>query len=203
MGEHIQKLGDALINENRFTLKILGLQIKQIKQEQQAKEKMYKLFLKLIDKDSAKKLMQIDLELSKAIREFEKRTGWTVKEHGVYLRYDLSSEENDYNSNSFFCIRRNNEYGFYLPQKQEKMSYSEQRKRCGEEEFFMQNYETLSHINDLFTQKENIVNGNYSFSDYEIDNSLIILITNYLGFQLTNNYSKPMNLRKTYQQEEL
>lgn len=204
MGEHIQELGDALINDNRFRFKILGFQIKQIKEEKQAKNKMYKLFLKLIDKDSAKKLMQIDLELSKAIQEFENRTGWTVQDHGVYLRNDFSTEEIDYNSSDVFCIRRNSEYGFYLPPEDSDVSYSEDRKRCGEKEFYFQNVESLYNLHCLFSAKEEILNGNYILTSYPVNIELLNMITDYLGIQSTNKFQEStMSLRKKVRQKEL
>ncbi len=203
MGENIQEIGNVLIKNNHISLRILGLQmvkqnniLKRKQPEQQYRDKLYKLFLKSIDKETAQRLIEIDFKLSKAISEFENKTGWTVTENGVFLdnNYPPNLEKKD--DSNIFKVPRDNLNGFYLPPLKEDASYIEKRMRSGEEQFFMQHIEELNAINELMCSKEEIMSGNYDILDDNIDNSLVNMITNYLGYSKSKENAQVLKLKK-------
>ena len=189
MGENIQEIGNALMKHNSFSFRILGLQmvkknntIKGKQQDKQYHDKLYKLFLKSIDKETAKKLTKIDLELSKLVSEFENKTGWTMTNLGVYLDNNFARELEKRDDSNVFKIPRDHQIGFYLPPLTESSTYIEKRMRVGEEQFLMQHQEELCIIHELMAEKENIMSGDYNILNENIDYSLVNMITEYLGY---------------------
>ena len=191
MGDN-QTMEIATMNNPSLFLKMIILQMTKVKIDslknmnglsnpQKAKNKMYKLFLRLIDKDSSKELIKIDMLLSKAIKEFESRTGWFINHEKVYLCSTFKNDNDEIIYFEDFKVPRTHEKGFYLPDISESI---DKRHREGEEQFYYQNFDKLGYIHELMAAKERILYGDYKPLKEEYVET-IATITNYLGYSKT------------------
>ena len=147
---------------------------------------MYKLLLRLIDKNSAKQLIQIDNELSKVVKEFEQTTGWFINNDKVYLCSILKNDQGKVVYFEDFKIPRTHENGFYLPDISESL---DKRHREGEEQFYYKNFDKLTYIHELMAAKERILYGEFKPLKEEYTDT-ITTITNYLGYPQKQSVQK-------------
>lgn len=200
----ITKLANSLKENNNIGNKILGTQIekrnekatfdiaKDGKKAEQIKNKTYKLFLKLIDKESSSRLIEIDNVSSRIVKELEDKSGWYITDTGAFYESNFTNQgDPEFKSHDTYRVPRDKEEGFYLPELGEGASQYEHNSRRHEETFYSKYIVQLNAIHELWAEKEKIMGGNYNLSSTD-NYELASMLAEYLGYE--QSYSIGRNL---------
>lgn len=194
-GENVESLSETLKQNSKFLNKRFGGKIVKTHAKAQtsptvslaALEKLeykaYKLFLKLIDIESSRKLCVIDAEVAKLRTDIAEKTGWYVTESGATYRDNFKNmDDPEFREFDSYQIFRTEETGFYVSQSEPYNLY-EKGIREKEQRFLDNNLVTLNTLDSLWKEKSKIMHGDYTLKNPTEENiKLAQELSMYLGY---------------------
>lgn len=207
MPDNRDELVEALKYDNNIFNKMLGSQLENLHNRDyinvhrdykliaKIENKLYKKFLKLVTPDISKRLIEIDTLANGLVSKLEEKTGWSIIEDGAYKEDSSNNLDRlTFDSLITYHIPRSSGLGFHV-KVNEITSEFEQSIRDMETFFYEENKELLDQINELWTEKEQIMSGNYTLKDPTPDNEkMATLISVYLDYQVPEEYDKNDNV---------
>lgn len=159
--------------------------MKEALQDIKVDKKFYKLFLNLVDKDTKKKLIEIDSIIESIEKKIKKESGWYmigVNNGGeVYWYEDNFRNQHDpeFATKDIYCLYRR-EDGFE-PGTNESSDYYFKSIREEEIRFANRYADELKLLHEKLLEKENIMYGNYVVKEENKD--LADSIAKYFGYE--------------------
>lgn len=151
--------------------------------------RLYSIFLKSIDKESAKRLKAIDALIYETIVNIVGDTNWTIDINGAEMVDNYQNwDDPEFRSCDIHRIKRD-DCGFYV--EEASNTYDENINRVSNA-FLNTNSKFFEDLHRLYLEKESIMCGNYSLREGLGDFDLPRLISGRLG------YYQEKDIRRTF-----
>lgn len=185
------KVVETLRETNRFRNKRLANRIekernrkvfggKEYQEMVSNQNKAYKLFLRLIDKDSRERLKALDDTIESIATQIHKESGWWMTQEGFMFRDNFQNmDDPEFRSFDTYRIYRGENGYSVTPEKPYNHYYA--TLHAEEERFYKKYEEKLRILHEALTEKERIMAGEYTVED-EANLPLCKEITAYLGY---------------------
>lgn len=150
-------------------------------------EKQYRFFLSIIDKKTSDRLIEIESKIKILKNRVENNSGWTVTKTLAYKPCDVYDSENY--DNILNSIPRKPEVGFYVPGLKEGATESEMDIMIENEDFYLDNYNELNMLHNLYSAKELILTNELNIVNKAISDEEVDFLLSSMGY-INNSYSK-------------
>lgn len=151
--------------------------------------RLYNMFLKSIDKESAKRLKAIDALICETIMNIVGDTNWAIDRNGAEMVDNYQNwGDPEFRSCDIHRIKRDDS-GFYV--EESSNNYDESINRVSNA-FLNTNKKSFDDLHRLYFEKESIMRGNYSLRQGLMDYDFPRLISSHLGYYQEKNIRRKL-----------
>lgn len=153
--------------------------LKEFNMRSKLDNRLYKIFLKFIDKESAKRLKAIDALIDEEIQNITDGNNWSVNQYGAEMIDNYQNwEDYEFRTCDIHRILRD-ESGYYV---EEATIPYEEYLNTDSIAFLNSHRKQFEDLHRLYFEKESIMRGNYSLRGDSSDYDTPRLISSYLGY---------------------
>lgn len=197
-------LAEELMKKNDIAIKLLGKRIKKqnercelsLRKIDKIRDQLLKLFINSIDENSSKKLILLLEAEKKYLKYFKSISCWNINRDGAtYEDGHTMMQDPEFRYWNSYRIVRDSE-GYYVVKDSKGNSLSE------EINFYESKKDELEFLHLIYSEKENIMFGNYNSNNKNMPKETLERIALYLGYNPESLKSRDRNKHKEKEKQK-